>query len=126
MAEPTKTSARGSAYWAMSGAPLYRNSEMAETGFTLMICAVGAHSKPNGTTRLERLRNFTWNGRRPSRSGQVAGRYYDARETVSRQYGPFSPENRVASLTVVNQKARRISKSKIFGSPVAFELRTSW
>src|ERR1700686_2635317 len=28
----------------------------------LMICAVGAHSKPNGTTRLERLRNFTWNG----------------------------------------------------------------
>src|ERR1700722_12352700 len=21
-----------------------------------------AHSKPNGTTRLERLRNFTWNG----------------------------------------------------------------
>ena len=81
-----------------------------------MICAVGAHSKPNGTTRLERLRNFTWNGRRPSRSGQVAGRYYDARETVSRQYGPFSPENRVAALTVVNQKARRISKSKIFAS----------
>ena len=92
----------------------------------LMICAVGAHSKPNGTTRLERLRNFTWNGRRPSRSGQVTGRYYDARETVSRQYGPFSPENRVAALTVVNQKARRISKSKIFGSAVAFELRTSW
>jgi hypothetical protein len=51
-----------------------------------------AHCKPNGTTGLERLRNFTWNGGAQAGPAKSPG-------AVSRQYGAFSPENHAVVLT---------------------------